>query len=580
QFFDHRRRNNVVIQSYNPAGDPTGGGLDALRRVQATWSGVPGSTFRFSFGGLTTRCPSLLPECGGQPDGYNDVGWAHLAFVGAHVLAVDEAQFDLRTGEALETDVLLNTDISPRTWFTDGVNVPDVESVMLHEDGHALGLGHSPDPSAVMNADICTSAPCRRTLSPIDIDAVLALYPTHPSLLTDIPSAHDFNVVAERDTPAPGGGNFLDHFEPGAVNAGGDLAFVTNVPEGQGLFIASRKGDVKQVGRTGMTIGGVLLGLGSLANVGINDSGDVGFCWLAGPFDSPFGINGGVFRANANGLIDPIVLPGITPAPGGGVFVGCIGSTISNGGDIAFTGLVQRAGGPVENAVFVARGNGPLARVAGPGDAAPGGGVFAIVARPTIAPNGRDVAFAARISGDQGRSIFVSRGPNGTLDAIARFGAPALGNFIENTFTPLVNSSGDVLYGVAVPTQDPLSFSTPISLVVAHRNGATQVIAQHGDVLPDGLPFGTAPIGAWSLNETGDVAFVSEVGPLTSVYASSRGRLRFVARSGSVLLGIGQISSVDVPLIDERGDVVFIAETVDVDRLLLLRAGRKAQIGF
>lgn len=77
QFSDHGRENDLVTQSYNPSGDPTGGGaLAAVQRAQQSWSSVPGATFRYAFGGTSTRCPSLFFFCpgGSRLDGHNDVG--------------------------------------------------------------------------------------------------------------------------------------------------------------------------------------------------------------------------------------------------------------------------------------------------------------------------------------------------------------------------------------------------------------------------------------------------------------------------------------------------------------------------
>lgn len=58
-------------------------------------------------------------------------------------------------------------------WDTNGGDY-DVETVYLHENGHALGLGHSQDPPAVMEAHY---GGVQKTLFPDDIDGVSALYP-------------------------------------------------------------------------------------------------------------------------------------------------------------------------------------------------------------------------------------------------------------------------------------------------------------------------------------------------------------------------------------------------------------------
>lgn len=82
QFADSSGANDFVTQYYNPKGDPTRGeGLTALRNTHAAWTDVPGSSFAFSYGGSTNRCPSLVNECVGPQafDGNNDVGWVKLS---------------------------------------------------------------------------------------------------------------------------------------------------------------------------------------------------------------------------------------------------------------------------------------------------------------------------------------------------------------------------------------------------------------------------------------------------------------------------------------------------------------------
>ncbi len=48
QFSDSDPTNDTVIQNYNPADDPTGGGLNALWNTHLTWTGVSTSKFAFA----------------------------------------------------------------------------------------------------------------------------------------------------------------------------------------------------------------------------------------------------------------------------------------------------------------------------------------------------------------------------------------------------------------------------------------------------------------------------------------------------------------------------------------------------
>ena len=167
QFSDGSATNDFVTQYYNPNNDPTGGaGGTALTSGQSSWTNVVSSNFTFSYGGETGRCPSLVRECPGPQkfDSKNDVGWVELA--GCCTLGVTWYSTSID-----EADVALNTKF---TWFTDGVNHFDAETVFLHEFGHVIGLGHSDVVGAVMEA---TYQGVRRVLHQDDKDGITFLYP-------------------------------------------------------------------------------------------------------------------------------------------------------------------------------------------------------------------------------------------------------------------------------------------------------------------------------------------------------------------------------------------------------------------
>jgi hypothetical protein len=165
QFSDAGAGNDYVVQNYNPAGDPTGSGSTALLNTQDTWNDVSTSKFVFDDGGETNRCPSLVKECKGPQtfDGFNDVGWLRIG--GCCTLAV--TWFSTSVDEA---DMAMNTNFS---WSPQNGGF-DAETVMLHENGHALGLGHSEVLDAVMYA---TYQGVHPWLHSDDIDGITFLYP-------------------------------------------------------------------------------------------------------------------------------------------------------------------------------------------------------------------------------------------------------------------------------------------------------------------------------------------------------------------------------------------------------------------
>ncbi len=204
QFSDGLPGNDLVTQSYNNSGDPNGvDGQLALTNTQASWSAVSTSSFVLAFGGQTNRCPSLVDECQGVQtfDGFNDVTFLALAGpcnamrgctlgVTWYSTSVDEA------------DMALNTKAS---WVADCNTAGpafDAESVILHENGHVVGLGHSDDLNAVMAA-FYSGSQC--DLDQDDIDGISALYPASgatPAPDTTAPVISSVTATGITDTSA------------------------------------------------------------------------------------------------------------------------------------------------------------------------------------------------------------------------------------------------------------------------------------------------------------------------------------------------------------------------------------------
>jgi len=169
QFSDSNAGNDFVTQYYNPINSPVGdNGLTALQHTQQSWTAVPTSKYTINDGGSTSRCPSLVKECGSQTfDGFNDVGW--LPMSSATTLGVTW------TGTSTdEADMALNTNFN---WSTTGGDY-DVETVFLHENGHVAGLGHSTDINAIMYPSY---QKINHLLQTDDINGISFLYPTTTS---------------------------------------------------------------------------------------------------------------------------------------------------------------------------------------------------------------------------------------------------------------------------------------------------------------------------------------------------------------------------------------------------------------
>jgi hypothetical protein len=189
-----------VTVNYNHAGNGLGGAKTELLAAMSTWGAVSTSSFSFATGADTTRCPSLVQECRGPQkyDGHNDIGWINIndpSVLGVTWYSTTRDEFDM---------AIDNTNF---TWVAGCAGNYSLQTVYLHELGHALGLGHSSDTSAVMYA-YYGGPHC--SLSQDDVNGVSSLYPdggTTPAP-TNTPTATntpDPSAPTATATPCPPG---------------------------------------------------------------------------------------------------------------------------------------------------------------------------------------------------------------------------------------------------------------------------------------------------------------------------------------------------------------------------------------
>lgn len=154
-----------VTQNYNPRGERVAGESE-LTATHATWSNA-GSRFGFTYGGRTSRCPSLVAECGNQTfDGNNDVAWAALE-PGTLGVTWSSSSVD-------EADMAMTTRVQWSTGCRQVGNAFDAQSVFLHENGHVAGLDHTTDRNAVMFPSYQAA---RCALGSDDMAGIQTLYP-------------------------------------------------------------------------------------------------------------------------------------------------------------------------------------------------------------------------------------------------------------------------------------------------------------------------------------------------------------------------------------------------------------------
>jgi hypothetical protein len=160
------------LVNVNTTDVPSDQALQAVQAAADTWTNVDGADFEFVYGGTTTATDASNP-----PNGKNEVLWKNEGHTG--VLGTAWFWYRSSTKEIFEADMVINDYYN---WDTSGAPTGeefDLQSVVLHEFGHFLHLGHDDNPDAVMYPAIAPGV-VARTLHTNDIAGIQHIYPMPP----------------------------------------------------------------------------------------------------------------------------------------------------------------------------------------------------------------------------------------------------------------------------------------------------------------------------------------------------------------------------------------------------------------
>lgn len=153
---------------YNPANRPTNlttaEVVGAIQAAAARWTGMCQLTFTYM--GTTTAVPNVRSTLS-TIDRISVFGWGELTNEMSIYGAYTKWWYDANHA-MMDADIVINT---ARTW-----TLQNVEAIMTHELGHAIGLQHSNVQASVMFANPYNSYSYQRTLRGDDANACAALY--------------------------------------------------------------------------------------------------------------------------------------------------------------------------------------------------------------------------------------------------------------------------------------------------------------------------------------------------------------------------------------------------------------------
>ena len=195
-------RVNLNSQQIGPADGNAADFLAAITRAADTWSNVPAADFTMVYTGATTNTAPgynlsndvmFIDEGATDENGnYRPLAVARIFFIGQTIV-----ETDIKVNDGHDWDAIGQL----------GPNEIDLQTVMVHEFGHWLSLGHDPDDAAVMYPSV-TIGVMKRELHRNDLDGITFIYPCasavcNPPTPTPPPTATATPTPPPTLTPTP-----------------------------------------------------------------------------------------------------------------------------------------------------------------------------------------------------------------------------------------------------------------------------------------------------------------------------------------------------------------------------------------
>ena len=204
-----------------------------------------------------------------------------------------------------------------------------------------------------------------------------------------------------------------------------------------------------------------------------------------------------------------------------------------------------------------------IRRVVVTGQPAPGGGAFdrfSVESLPIVAPvndKGQVAFFATVVRGRAGEGFFLASGTR--ITRVVADGDPVPGGGVFSGFgrhpIPALNNSGELAFAAAI------SGARAVEGIFVASPRRVRVIALAGATAP-GIPSGTlAGVDVPAINDRGDVAYLASVRrgreSLEAIYLHAGGRTRKVVAQGDPAPAGGTFAAFGPPSLNGSGIVAF-----------------------